>query len=399
MNKNSHFIFLSLKKQILPTVFLLFTVYLIIFSRQNLTATKNGLLLWANSVVPSLLPFFIATELLSHTNIIKKIGDFLNPIMKPIFNVPGIGGYALIMGIISGYPVGAKIVTRFRKEGLCTKAEAERLLAFTNNSGPLFILGTVGISMFGNSQIGFLLLTTHILSCIIVGIVFRFWKKDDLEKMSFTKNTLTKNSSTVSFSNLGEILANSITNSVKTIVMIGGFVVLFSVIISILNNSGFLAIITLFLTPLFKIIGLNTNLITPLLSGILELTNGLNLICQIPQKSISILIIFSSFLLGFGGFSVLLQVLSITSKSDISIKPYFLGKFLQGTIACILTYIFIHIFPIFNFDITPIFSPNVNNVNVLNAYTNWPSILILCFLISFSLFLGFQNRKIRIKRN
>ena len=65
----------------------------------------------------------------------------------------GIGAYAFIMGIISGYPVGAKIVTEFRKNGDCSRAEAERLLAFTNNSGPLFIIGSVGISMFGNTLI------------------------------------------------------------------------------------------------------------------------------------------------------------------------------------------------------------------------------------------------------
>lgn len=63
--------------------------------------------------------------------------------MKPLFNVPGEGAFPLIMGIISGYPVGAKIVTNFRKENICTKEEAERLLTFTNNSGPLFIIGTV----------------------------------------------------------------------------------------------------------------------------------------------------------------------------------------------------------------------------------------------------------------
>lgn len=65
----------------------------------------------------------------------------------------GVGAYAFIMGIISGYPVGAKIVTEFRKNGDCSKAEAERLLAFTNNSGPLFIIGTIGVSMFGNTLI------------------------------------------------------------------------------------------------------------------------------------------------------------------------------------------------------------------------------------------------------
>lgn len=98
--------------------------------------------------------------------------------MKPIFNVPGCGAYAMLMGIISGYPIGAKIVTNFRENGMCSKEECERLLAFTNNSGPLFIIGTVGISMFYNSLIGVLLFITHLLACLTVGFIFRFWKNE-----------------------------------------------------------------------------------------------------------------------------------------------------------------------------------------------------------------------------
>ena len=82
------------------------------------------------------------------------LGKFLNKCMRPLFNVPGEGAFAFLMGIISGYPVGAKIVTNFRNEGICTKYEAERLLCFTNNSGPLFILGSVGISMFADTTTG-----------------------------------------------------------------------------------------------------------------------------------------------------------------------------------------------------------------------------------------------------
>ena len=163
MKSKTKFIFLSIKRNILPMIFCLFIFFLVIFSKSNLVASKSGLLLWANNIVPSLLPFFIATELLSYTNVITKLGKILNPIMKPVFNVPGVGSYALIMGIISGYPTGAKIVVDLNKNGLCSNEESERLLAFTNNSGPLFILGTVGISLFGNTQIGFLLLITHIL--------------------------------------------------------------------------------------------------------------------------------------------------------------------------------------------------------------------------------------------
>lgn len=87
------------------------------------------------------------------------------------------GAYAMLMGIISGYPIGAKIVTNFRENGMCSKEECERLLAFTNNSGPLFIIGSVGISMFYNSLIGILLFITHLLACLTVGFVFRFWKR------------------------------------------------------------------------------------------------------------------------------------------------------------------------------------------------------------------------------
>ena len=134
---------LSIRKNAISIIFVLFTIFLVIFSKSNLTAAKNGLKLWANNVVPSLLPFFIATNLLSHTNVIKYVSKACNKFMRPIFNVPGECAYAFILGLISGYPVGAKIVTDLKDNNLCTTEEAERMLCFTNNSGPLFIIGTV----------------------------------------------------------------------------------------------------------------------------------------------------------------------------------------------------------------------------------------------------------------
>ena len=93
------------------------------------------------------------------------------------------GGFAFTMGLISGYPVGAKIVSDFREKRLITKDEGERLLCFTNNSGPLFILSTVGIALFGDTKTGLLLLLTHILACITVGIILgRISKKDKKNK-------------------------------------------------------------------------------------------------------------------------------------------------------------------------------------------------------------------------
>lgn len=344
------FIFLSVRRNILPAMFCLFTVCLVIFSKANLAAAKEGLILWANNIVPSLLPFFIATELLSYTNVVSKLGKVLNPIMRPLFNIPGVGSYALLMGIISGYPTGAKVVVNLKEQGLCTKEEAERMLAFTNNSGPLFILGTVGITLFGNTTIGFLLLLTHILACLSVGILFRFWKRKS--SSSFSSTYLKNEKERVNFSNLGDILGKSIMSGIKTVVMVGGFVVLFSVIVSILESSNMISTFSHLLHPFLQVFGLqDIRFSTSLICGILELTNGLTQIVAIACKQISINIILCAFLLGFGGFSVLLQVYSIIAKSNLSIKSYFIGKLLHGVLAAFYTFLLISYFPIFNLNL------------------------------------------------
>ena len=313
MLKNK-FIILKIKNFIFPFIFLCFTFGLVIFSNNNLIAAKNGLALWANSVVPSLLPFFIATELLSSTSVINILGNMLNKLMKPLFNIRGEGSFALIMGIISGYPTGAKIASDFRQNNICSKEECERLLSFTNNSGPLFIIGTVGISMFGNSTIGLLLFITHFLASLTVGIIFRFWKNKNNTDI-FVPNKYSNFKNNINILNLGEVIGKSITNSISTILMIGGFVVLFSVIISILNSSKLLQIITLFVSPINKSFGIPDTISYSIIIGLLEITTGISNISSVHLKAISINIITTSFLLGFGGISVMLQVFSIISKT------------------------------------------------------------------------------------
>lgn len=325
----SNFIVISLKKYLVSIISVIFIVTLVLYSNSNLQAAKEGLILWANNVVPSLFPFFVATEILCSTNIISFIGKILEKPVKELFNVPGEGAVALTMGIISGYPTGAKIVCDFKEKKICNKEEAERLLAFTNNSGPLFILGTVGISLFQDVKIGYFLLFSHIISCILVGLIFRNWKKRSYNTSSFKSKE--ENKKQISIRDLGEILGNSIKHSIATILNIGGFVVIFSVIISILNSSGLFLMIGNFCESLNipKIFG------TSLVSGIIELTNGVKAISLLGSSKIVLCI--TSFMLGFGGISVLLQVYSIVVKSNISIRPYFYGKLLQGLLSMLIT--------------------------------------------------------------
>ena len=99
--KKEHFYIFKLQQLILPLILISFTICLVIFSNTNLSAAKNGLILWSNSIVPSVFPFFVATELLSHTNFTYYLGKILNRFMKPIFNIKGEGSFALIMGWIN----------------------------------------------------------------------------------------------------------------------------------------------------------------------------------------------------------------------------------------------------------------------------------------------------------
>lgn len=411
------FIFLSLRRNVLPFTFVIIAVCLVIFSSSNLTAAKNGLTLWATCVVPSLFPFFVITNLLTHTKIVKFVGKLLDKLMRPIFNVPGVGGFAFVMGLISGYPVGAKIVSDFRKDGLVTKDEGERMLAFTNNSGPLFIISSVGISLFGDTTTGLLLLGTHILSCITVGIILgKFSNKSNEDfRYSFSKNyeksnnkslynnklkssasntnSKTNTNSNLTLKNLGEVLGNSINNSISTILMIGGFVVIFSVIISILNKTHTLDLLSQFLNPFLGFLGFDLSFAKPILSGIIELTNGVNLVSSIHIKAISQNIVICAFLLGFGGFSVLLQVFSIVAQTDLSMKKYFIGKLLQGIIAGIYTFVALKIFPFINLDMVQTSANSVSSLtsvnNTLYAYFYNFGIFIIAIiilLIIFSLF-------------
>lgn len=230
--------------------------------------------------------------------------------------------------------------------------------------------------MFGDTRTGVLLLMTHILSCLTVGIMFRFWGKAkvsqgnslSLESISlFSSRHSLKNDFSyaqfprshspisaqnyINLANLGEVLATAIMNSIHTILLIGGFVVLFSVIISMLSQSHILSGLAKILEPIFYLLKIDSKFSSGILTGLIELTNGVKIISSIPVKAISQNIIITSFLLGFGGVSILLQVFSIVSKVHLSIKPYIIGKVLHGIIAALYTYLFLNLGLFFNLDV------------------------------------------------
>ena len=125
---------------------------LIVFPQESVSASIRGLNMWWEIVFPSLFPFFVISEMLIGFGVVKFIGVLLEPLMRPLFRVPGVGGFAWAMGLASGNPAGAKLTARLRQEKQITRIEAERLVAFTNSSSPLFIFGAVAVGFFHNAK-------------------------------------------------------------------------------------------------------------------------------------------------------------------------------------------------------------------------------------------------------
>ncbi|MGE5329580.1 MAG: nucleoside recognition domain-containing protein [Deltaproteobacteria bacterium] len=341
------------------------------------------------------IPFFVCAELLKGTSLIRYLGIIFEPIMRPIFNVPGAGSFAFLMGLFSGYPVGAKIGAELYQEGLCSKEETERLIAFSNNSSPLFITGAVAVGIFNKPELGLLLLISHHLACITVGIIYGLHSRlspKSLKKhyVALSMNSRHSLNSQITFSNLGSKLSEAIMNSINTLLMIGGYIVIFSVLVTILGKLNIIQIISAGIKSILFFISFAFSLSLPVSSGIFEITSGINLV-KLAFAPLSQKIIIASLILGWGGLSVHAQVASIISKSGISIKPYLLGKLLQGIFCAIYTGILLQMsgqlpqqeLPVFGrIEYTPAY---LSCSYFLASITTCISITMLILLISLSL--------------
>ncbi len=329
----------------IPVLCAVFILLLILFSKTSVNAAKKGIDLWLYIVFPSLFPFFVGVEILSATGIIRVAGVLLEPIMKPLFNLPGLSSFPFAMGIASGYPMGAKITSSLREQKLLTKNEAERLLAFSNNSGPLFIMGAVSVGMYNMPSLGIILLICHIAACITVGVIFGLISRSKSHQKPGNTLRMTqrlrqeyhifKKNQNQSF---GAMLGSAIVNSIMTILAIGGFIILFSVIINILIDTGVIAFAAALAGKFFSVFGVNKDILSSLFCGFFEITTGSSMASTVSNVTLVQQLTATSAIIGWAGLSVHCQVFSITSKTDISVKPYILGKFLQGVFAAIYTF-------------------------------------------------------------
>lgn len=322
----------KLRSTLLTAAVLLSGLALIAAPGESMEGAREGLRLCFNVIVPSLFPFFVLSSLVVDLGLAARLGRVMERFMRPLFRVGGSCAAALALGFIGGYPVGARTTLQLYEQGLCTKTEAERLLAFCNNSGPAFIFGVVGAGIFGDGRVGFLLYLTHALASLLVGLIFRFHGRD--------RGTPSRRTSMpISAVRLPAAFTGAVTRALESTLNICAFVVFFSVVLRLLTAYGVLGA----LAELLSLLGLEQEWARRLIAGLLELSSGVSSLSG--GRGFVGLASMAAFMLGWAGLSVHCQVLSFLVDSGLSARVYIAGKFCHGLLAAALTWLLARLLP------------------------------------------------------
>ena len=329
----------SVRDALLGVVLVLAAVSLVLWPQQSMEAASTGLGLCANVIIPSLFPFFVLSGLVVELGLAGYVGRALEGVMYPLFRVPGSCASALALGFVGGYPVGARTAINLYERGFCSKTEAERLLAFCNNSGPAFILGVVGAGVFCDSRIGVLLYLAHAAASVCVGLIFRFYKGS--EGRDGMRSAVR---SDIRAQRLSTAFTETVKSSFLSTLNICAFVVFFTVVIRMLTASGILPALSKGLGMLFAPFGMTEEWGRRLLTGVLEVSSGVWSLTG--EGSLGGRLSMAAFMLGWAGISVHCQVLSFLGDSRLSAGTYLTGKMLHGGLSALFVGVLARFFPL-----------------------------------------------------
>ena len=301
------------KRRYITYLPLLWVILMLVFSEDVLNAVKNALLLCGQTIIPSLFPFMIASDLLMQAGIDNiKMPPFFEKTTWRLFRVSATGFCAFFMGALCGFPIGAKFIADLCRSGKIDAEEAARLLCFCNNTGPAFLIAGIGISLLHSKALGFVLYCIQILSALLCGLLFaRFEKKSPRKQLCTHVEAKSKDFPSV------------IRDNVQNMLTVCGAILLFSSILGLLGellqNRVLLGVIASFLE-----IGTASAIAS-------------NLFLHIPKVAFLLL----TLAVNFGGFSVHMQAACLFRDLPISFRRYIVAKWVQACIALLLSLFYI----------------------------------------------------------
>lgn len=286
--------------------------FLLVFPTQTLDASKTGLLLWFDSLLPTLLPFLIVSQLILKTPLIEYIQKILGPIFRHIFHCSDNGAFCILCGFLCGYPVGARLIALQINEQRLSIAEGQYLLSFCNNVSPVFCISYGILYAIGSTEILPYLLIIY-GSALLFGFLTR-------PKYAPPRNTNTKKQTSAS-ENIFQLIDVCIIDSFLIMIKLCGYLMLFSII-----STGILMLIPD-----------NTTYTAPIITSFLEITGGLSLVNTLSSKNFRSVI--GIIALTFGGLCCIFQTNSVIDGTGLSLKKYILHKALVTLFALFLFFL------------------------------------------------------------
>lgn len=293
-------------------------------SEQAVQSCREGLALCVELILPSLFPFFVLSGLLSRLGLPALLGEKLSGIAEKAFHVSGAGCTALFMGLLGGYPLGAAYIVDLTEQGAVTEAEASRLLAFCNNSGPAFFIGVLGTGVFGSVRYGLLLYAAHVCAAVLTGLLLRGRAPAASLPAAAPKP--------LPFS---RALPEAVHQAVSASLNVCGFVVCFAVFTGLMNANGFYSLLA---GRLAELSGQSLPFCRALLTGFFELGGGIGALRGLAPTPGNLAL--AAGLMGWGGVSVQFQTLSLLADSDIKSAPHTAGRLLSAVFGSALAYVF-----------------------------------------------------------
>ena len=292
---------------------------MLLFSSDVFEGAKSGLLLWFLTVLPTLFPFLLISRLLLDSCACSLLNGFFGPLISRLFDISAQGSFAVIVGFLCGYPMGAKITADLLLAGQITKSEASYLLSFCNNTSPAFLVSFIVLGYFQDSKL--ILPSVLILYGTPVLLSFFFRMKNYTNKSFFFEKSDPPSCS----------LDACLTDSSEAIVKVGGYIILFSVLLNLLKKLPITH-------PLFQIFLLPS----------LELTNGITLlnnavIAPAGSHSFALLYCLCMGHTAFGGWCALFQTGSMIAESGLSLKSYATKKLITALVTSLFAYIYIEL--------------------------------------------------------
>ncbi|MGG7176026.1 sporulation integral membrane protein YlbJ [Clostridium paraputrificum] len=349
------------KNQIICFFISLLIILFAVNLKVSMAAAIEGANLWFKAMLPTLFPFLVICNLLISYDGISIYSKLLGPLLCRPLGLSKNCSFPLAASFLCGYPLGAKYCSDIYDLGYIDRKEYIRLLNIASNCGPLFIIGSVSAAMLGNIKFGYLLLIPNYLSLIIIGFITK-GKKTLSKPTSFIPPTPNKN--------FGQAFKDAIENALTTTISVGGFIIIFSVVIGIIKNNAPISII---FNNIESYINLPKDSLYAFFLGSIEITNGCNILAT-SSLTIPLKLSIISFLCSFSGLSIIAQVSSFTSKHHVPIIKYILLKFFQGIISFLIT------LGISNFFLGSITTSTSNTLASLDPYMYFIPIVILLIL-------------------